>query len=208
MDVKEVRKEKCYGMCLKNTHYINHFYRSEDCGENCQPIKCPNYKLCGKAESFSNFDCHSSRCIYCNQSFGCNLTFIEKKEECPICLEDKDLFIRWQCEHDLCVECFRINNGWTESFLQAPTIETEPRVYTDEEWIIVKIEQDKREAEWEIEDAKRVIILDENGWEVESPPVERPEYIGKCPLCRHHGVPDWLRRHPGWIKLQQEKIGI
>jgi len=191
MDADQPQKPKCHGMCLQQTGNINHYYRLKECEENCQPIKCPNFKLCGTAAPQCILWCNGGRCANCDMTFGCDLTFTEKEvaEECVVCLEDKTTFVRWECQHDLCLECFRKNHGWRSDFM-APILLIEPKVYTDKEYAVAKIEMERIEAE----DAKRVVVLDENGWEVESPEPERPEYIGKCPICRNEGIPNWDRK--------------
>jgi hypothetical protein len=128
--------EQCRGMCLSQAGLgYNTFVRKRICGENCQLVKCPNYQLCGMADPQCILDCHADRCIYCDQSWGCDLTFIEEIKECPICLEDKPLHILWKCPHELCVECFRRTYGWTDWFLAGPSKETEPRILTPEEYL-------------------------------------------------------------------------
>lgn len=193
MDAKKEKpiSEQCRGACLYQTGLdCVTYYRAKECEENCQLVKCPNWLLCGQANPQQIFDCHGDRCIYCNQSWGCNLTFNSEKKECPICLEDKPLFISWKCVHELCVECFRKNYGWTDSFLSGPSEEKEPRILTLEEYLPLAEEQERFYDEL---DKNRVVILDSEGNEVESPREEKPKYIGLCPICRHKGVPSWLK---------------
>lgn len=184
--------KKCYGECLAQAGFQdNKYYRHRECLEKCQLIKCPNWELCGQASSSRFFNCHGSKCNYCNMQFGRNLQFTKETKECPVCLEDKELFVKWQCVHDLCLSCFRLNYGWTEWFLQGPCEQNEPQIYSNEEWEVVKERGRLESIQQDIEDAKRVVVLDENGWEVESPEPERPPHRGKCPLCRHRGIPEW-----------------
>ncbi len=160
----------CDGLCLKQMSQ-DKYYREGDCAQNCQPIKCPNYLLCGQPCPQWFLWCHSNRCNYCNESFGCDLTFIEKVEECCVCMIEKPVFIRWGCPHELCVDCFRLNHAYTIKFQQ---------------------ECDAYDAAY-----PREIILDNNGWEIDSPPVERPQWLGQCPLCRHREIPMWRNKRLG-----------
>ncbi len=174
------RTEKCYGNCLKQINCIsNDYYRDKECSENCQPIKCPNFRLCSNASPQWVLFCHGGRCGNCNICFGCNLTFTDKAEECVVCMEDKTTFIKWQCQHDLCVDCFRENHGWGkrnhELFIR------DPKIYTLEEYNIIRAEEAKLEKS------------EEDNIEAESSD-KRPEYIGKCPICRNEGIPDWHRK--------------
>ena len=185
-------RKKCDGNCLLQLGQNKH-YREIDCPDNCQPIKCPNYLLCGQAYPRWLFWHHSNRCSYCNESFGCDLTFIEK-EECSVCMMDKSVFIRWGCIHDFCVDCFRKNHGWNDWFLQGPTDDSALKVHNAEECKAYMIQADQEEAEY---NAAHPIILDENGREIDSPPVERPKWFGQCPLCRHREFPSWRKKQLG-----------
>ena len=184
---EEDNERKCNGECLLQMGTCT-YYRKISCPYDCKPIKCPNYLLCGQAWPQMYLWCHSNRCIYCNQTFGCDLIFIEKDQECCICFNEKSTFIRWGCIHELCVDCFRLNHGWTEDFLQGPD-DSRLKVHTEEDFLRYEQECDTYDLEH-----PREIILDENGWEVESPPVVRGEWIGKCPLCRNEEIPSWKKK--------------
>jgi hypothetical protein len=71
---------------------------------------CPNYLLCESRAPKWVFDCHKGRCVNCNILFGSNLQFnhYDKLTECPICLEDKKIFVKYpSCTHDVCLSCFK-----------------------------------------------------------------------------------------------------
>jgi hypothetical protein len=186
---KERGKLGCDGKCLLQMSGDNH-YRVIDCPEDCKPVKCPNYLLCGQACPHWFLYCHSNRCNYCNESFGCDLTFIEKEQECCICFNSKPIFIRWGCIHELCIDCFRSNHGWIDSFLQGPTDGSRLKVHNEEDKKLIERifeEYDRQHP--------REILLDENGWEIDnSPEIEIPKWIGQCPLCRHREIPKWRKK--------------
>lgn len=146
----------CYGSCLNQTDYGG-YEKVGNCDENCEPIPCPNWLLCKSVLPEQYLLCHGGRCVNCNIIFGSNLHFIQTKKECNICLEEKPLFVKWECPHDICLKCFKINYGWGD-----------------------ETEEDREED-----------TLSNTSSNSESEP--KPDYIGKCPLCRHKGIPYWRK---------------
>lgn len=97
------------GQCLIKTDYKNTYKKLFNCQYNCQPIECPNFKLCkSKYPQWYGY-CHQNRCINCDIFWGDkNLVFLTATEDCPVCLEFKNEHIKFpSCEHSVCVKCFK-----------------------------------------------------------------------------------------------------
>lgn len=96
------------GCCLRQADCIGGYERIIECSHNCQPMKCPNYVVCGEIYP-SHFDgCWGKTCMYCDQGFGKILTFKTEKQECFVCLEEMEIFVQMpNCTHFLCIACFR-----------------------------------------------------------------------------------------------------
>ena len=95
------------GECLNQVDY--HKYEKYDnfiCNYNCIPMKCPNYLICKNISPKWVYDNNKNTCINCAISFGILIFSIDKKE-CPICLENKYAVKNINCNHTICVDCFR-----------------------------------------------------------------------------------------------------
>ena len=148
-------------------------YTEEDGGG----IKCKNYELCDGVLPKWWFECKSNYlCINCDMLFG--ILEISNNLECPICMENKRSIKLPNCEHTLCIECFKrckygdddIEN---EPKFPYPDIEDEYYEHSenpkwDTEYPLIKIYNE----EWNKWDDKR-----EDKRETE-------KYLHKCPLCR------------------------
>lgn len=73
----KIKVMNCNGDCLRQTDYVNTYYRDPEsnCTNNCLPVVCPNYILCGNVSPKFILDYNGSRCINCNIIFACNLEF-------------------------------------------------------------------------------------------------------------------------------------
>ena len=105
-----MNQNKCdgTGQCLTLGDNLNEYEYLFDCENKCQPIKCPNFKLCGSIFPVHIGYCHQNRCTNCDILWGNkDIKFINIKEECQICYEIKEEYIKFQsCEHRVCIECF------------------------------------------------------------------------------------------------------
>jgi len=82
------------------------WFRTIDC--NCIPMKCPNYLLCKNISTEINYSYSRGRCLNCDIYPGRNLIFIEKDEDCHICFEPKNIYIKFTgCQHSCCLDCFK-----------------------------------------------------------------------------------------------------
>ena len=90
-------------------------------------VRCPNFMLCYSSHPQWVADCNHGVCMNCAVSFAGRLEFINKLEECSICHERKEIFIKFQqCTHYTCCQCFRKCAGWrTEEELEAE-VDDEP----------------------------------------------------------------------------------
>ncbi len=163
--------EECRGRCLEQTQRKNNYSRRFLCAKNCQPIKCPNYQLCGTADPQWVLDAHRGRCLNCDIGFGRDLTFVEVEEECTICLETQQMFINMPgCSHRFCVTCFGNIYGGNQ------IIGTDPHVLG------------------EGPDSPYVSEDEEDDDEAYMSDPELPAYASTCPLCRNRPVPDWQKK--------------
>ena len=90
---------------------IAYDYQNEEEG-----IKCKNYELCEAVLPKWWFDCKSNYlCTNCHMLFGTwgeshtgkGILRISNNLECPICLENKRGISQPNCEHTLCIDCFK-----------------------------------------------------------------------------------------------------
>jgi hypothetical protein len=93
--------------CDRSVHEI--YVKSTDytCTHNCEPVKCPNFAVCGEIGPQWLFNCHRGRCIHCKTWFGKDLTFPEEDQYCPICFDTKPSVVQPNCTHSVCIDCFK-----------------------------------------------------------------------------------------------------
>lgn len=171
------------GMCLRQTNW-DWIYMREQCKYNCTPVKCPNYIVCGEVAPLNIMWCHDSRCLYCNKGFGKNLSIKNQKQECPVCLEEKEIYVQMSnCTHYICLVCFRrlhyiclspLKNFKSEDNITFP----EPQVVLSEEELPEEPEYNSDEDESEDEDEHKKL----------------DEFLKTCPLCREKTIPPWRKR--------------
>lgn len=153
-------------------------------------IKCKNYIVCGTVLPKWWFDCKGCYlCTNCDMMFGTwkssdhqytgkGILDITGILECPICLEAKESISQLNCDHSLCISCFKrcyygdqSNEG--EPIFPYPDIEDE--YYTDTE-----------NAKWE-KDYPLIKIYDEecNKWyDAREEKYEEESHLRRCPICR------------------------
>ena len=146
--------------------------------EDCDGIKCKNYQVCNEVLPKWWFDCKGHyRCVNCDVMFRENLEFINNIE-CPICLDIKKGVKQLQCNHCICIKCFKrcyygdeTREG--EPIFPYPDIEDEYYDDTDNpkwdnDYPLLK----KYNKHW-------------NRWDGEiSKKYNNEQHLRKCPLCR------------------------
>lgn len=107
----EVPSEACSCGHRNHTHLIGgttvyDIYCKKDCPHNCQLVECHNFRLCGKKDPQELLDCHNGMCSDCAIMIG-KIKFLNEKDDCPICMENKDM-IQISCEkHKVCLDCWK-----------------------------------------------------------------------------------------------------
>lgn len=80
-------------------------YCKNDCPHECQLIECHNYRMCGQKRPQRLLDCDGGMCKDCAITIG-KIKFLDVNEECPICLDNKDM-IEINCgKHKVCLDCW------------------------------------------------------------------------------------------------------
>lgn len=105
------------GECIQQCSHRGHNgYCKSECPHNCKLIECHNYRLCGAKHPQRFLDCHNGMCLNCAIMFG-RIKFLDKKDECPICLINKDM-IEVNCKkHRFCLDCWK---NWSETSKETP----------------------------------------------------------------------------------------
>ncbi len=109
---------KCYGQCFEQCS--EHEYKKIE-GSTCPCVlePCLNIRYCSVKAPEWYLNCHAGKCLDCDINFGewCHgsksLEFREEIMECPICLDNKDLSVKFPfCTHYICLDCFRECFSW------------------------------------------------------------------------------------------------
>jgi hypothetical protein len=80
-------------------------YCQESCPHNCTLAKCHNFKLCCQKRPLAILRVNNGMCLNCALAIG-KLEFLEEKDDCPICLENKDMVLISCGKHKVCVDCW------------------------------------------------------------------------------------------------------
>jgi hypothetical protein len=107
----EIPSEICICGHRNHVHYIggnseSNIYCKRDCTYNCELIECHNFKLCGQKRPQCLLDCHNGMCTDCGIMFG-KIKFINEKDDCPICMENKDMILISCEKHKVCIDCWK-----------------------------------------------------------------------------------------------------
>lgn len=86
-------------------------YCKDDCKYKCELVECNNYKMCGQKRPQHILDCHNDMCLDCALVFG-KISFLNEKEDCPICFLNKDMIMISCGKHKVCLECWK---NWAET---------------------------------------------------------------------------------------------
>ncbi len=91
----------------------DNYCRIRECHENCEPMKCHNFRLCSQTAPAQQIYAHGGMCSECAIMIG-KITFLNKNDDCPICLENKEV-IQISCgKHTVCLDCWKQVSGWRD----------------------------------------------------------------------------------------------
>ena len=155
-------------------------YTEEDGGG----IKCKNYIICEAVLPKWWFECKGNYlCTNCHMMFGTwgdnhvgkgHLEIIDNLE-CPICAEVKECISQPNCDHSVCISCFkRCYYGDEEGEPTFPYPDIEDEYYDDTENI-----------KWE--NYPLIKMYDEEWYkwdDAKNKKYNQEEYLRKCPICR------------------------
>ncbi len=156
-------------------------YEEENIGYDSQypdgGIKCKNYELCEAVLPTWWFECKENYlCTNCDMLFG--LLRFSDDVECGICLESTRGVSHPNCDHKLCIQCFK------RSYYGDKCMETEPKFpYPDIEHAYF---DDQENPQWNI-DYPLIKAFNEawNQWDDDrQDKYENEEYLRKCHICR------------------------
>tara|TARA_X000000368_G_C22680692_1_gene558117 strand:- start:69 stop:584 length:516 start_codon:yes stop_codon:yes gene_type:complete len=141
-------------------------------------IKCKNYELCESVLPKWWFECQGNYlCIDCDMRVHKVLNR-SNNEECVICLEVKRCTDQPNCEHKICIQCFK------RCYYGDDDTENEPEFpYPD---IEDEYEDDVENQKWENDyPLIKIWNAEWNKWNDEREmKYDQEEYLRKCPICR------------------------
>lgn len=81
-------------------------YCQDECPSKCVLVECHNFKLCGNKHPQWFLWCHNGMCLDCAVMLG-KLKFLEEQDDCPICMERKDMILISCEKHKVCIDCWK-----------------------------------------------------------------------------------------------------
>lgn len=156
-------------------------------------VKCKNYHICEANLPNWWYDCKGNYlCTNCDMLFGTwknekagvyktgkgELPFVGEKN-CPICLEMKPSIIQPNCDHTICIECFKRCHYGDQ------LREGEPIFPYSED-----IEEEYETDQWNIKWKTHFPLIDKwnrewNEWDnIRMYKYEKEENLRLCPVCR------------------------
>jgi hypothetical protein len=118
----EVPSEVCSCGHRNHTHLIGGttefdvYCQKKECLHNCHLVECHNFRMCGQKRPRNILDCHNEMCSNCAIMIG-KIKFLDEKDDCPICLLNKDM-IEISCgKHKVCLDCWK---NWSKTSSQIP----------------------------------------------------------------------------------------
>ena len=107
----DIPSEVCSCVHRNHTHLIGgttecDIYCQTECLHNCHLVECHNYRFCKQKRPQHILDCHNGMCMDCAIMIG-KIKFLNEKDDCPICMENKDM-IEISCgNHKVCLDCWK-----------------------------------------------------------------------------------------------------
>lgn len=81
-------------------------YCQKECPYNCQLAECHNFRLCQQKRPQQILDVNNGMCSDCAIMIG-RIKFLGIKDDCLICMENKDM-IEISCgKHKVCLDCWK-----------------------------------------------------------------------------------------------------
>lgn len=169
------------GICLRQI-YINSYEKDTEikCNYNCEPIKCPNYLVCESLNPKWLYYCHrEDLCTSCSVVDGSGkLSFSDEIIECPICLEHKLGVKQINCNHFICIHCFK-RCHYGEERVDYPNFPYSKEIENE-------YEENPNDPKWE-RDYPLIKIYIETLDSIDNyydQKYDNEENLRKCPLCR------------------------
>lgn len=156
-------------------------YEQSHVGYDCQypegGIQCKNYIVCDSVLPMWWFECKACYlCTICDMKFGRTLK-ISDHVECPICLETKTCVSPPNCDHSVCIDCFK-RCYYGDLMLEGDP----PFPYSD---IEKEYYDDPDDPKWD--DYPLIQVYHEECKKWDDARIEKyanEEHLRKCPLCR------------------------
>lgn len=171
------------GLCLKHGDGPNG-YEINNCPHKCTLIECPNFIVCNTILPKHITYCHKGTCMTCAYTFGKSpeyngkLTFYDSVE-CPICLEDKPGVKQINCDHTICIDCFKLCiYGYRSRAIPEPVFPYSADIEDD-------YENNHADPKWKND---KLIIKYNNEWKIYQiildMQYESEQSLRICSLCR------------------------
>jgi hypothetical protein len=166
--------------CEKNIEYENNNigYDEQYTKEDGGGIKCKNYEICDSVLPKWWFECKGNYiCTNCDILFSKILIIIDNVD-CPICLEKKRSVTLPNCNHTMCIDCFKRSYYGDKDYENEPVF---PYPQQEDEYM-----EDELNPKWE-NDYPLIKIYNEewNKWDDDRQiKYDNEENLRKCPICR------------------------
>lgn len=159
------------GSCLQQSFSPNDYIYSFPCVHNCKPLPCYNSFVCNRICPLWCLNIHGGTCINCAVSFG--KLYFNGTNECPVCLDNKDLIKLPNCSHAMCSDCFK------RCYMYSDDINEPPFPYPDieEEYF-----DNQDDPQWNQYPLIQRYHIDYDIWK--SNVYHQRQQLSRCPICR------------------------
>lgn len=192
----------CTGECFTQVNDCGYPEVGENCPNStpCTLQKCVNFPMCGIRLPLYVLQCKGGRCIKtCDMMYGRSFEFFApedmNKDECPVCLEHAETYMKYPCGHVICPSCFCPRSL---VYPEQPSADRFGFNISDE--IEDDDEYEKCFQEWTVQypDQHASWQAAVSTWEENQPHgdwEEQMELMKKCPLCKREGAPIGTNAH-------------
>ena len=116
----EVPSEVCSCGHRNHKHLIGgmtefDIYCQKECLHNCQLVECHNFRMCEQKRPQNILDCYNGMCNECAIMIG-KIKFLDEKDDCPICMENKDMIEITCGKHTICFQCWKRMSETTKTY--------------------------------------------------------------------------------------------